>query len=246
MKLKNLISLITVTISMAITTGVNAQERLADNAQQYSIGPAIEFGGGGTSFGIKGKIGVGQQFSIRPMILFGYKPSVSGSDILKGTGTNNQVTNQPIILDPRLITPTDTKNANLVSEYPGSGIGYGLALTYDFKSADGKIQGYIGPRILFGSASNSVNITGSTASALTLADGASITTSTSETNIGLTAGTDFAISENFTAGVNATYDFYRSGNYNFSGNSLVTGATSINAPLSGGNFKFGVNVGYNF
>jgi hypothetical protein len=246
MKLKNLISLITVTISMAITTGVNAQERLADNAQQYSIGPAIEFGGGGTSFGIKGKIGVGQQFSIRPMILFGYKPSVSGSDILKGTVTNNQGANQ--LINPTGAIPTSDQQAALnsfASDSLGSGIGYGIALTYDFQSADGKIQGYIGPRILFGSASNSANITGSAASALGFPNGVSATTSTSETNIGLTAGTDFTISDNFTTGVNATYDFSRSGNYKFSANSPGSSA-SLNAPLSGGNFKFGVNFGYNF
>jgi hypothetical protein len=231
-------------IALAITNGANAQEA-PTTSKQYSIGPAIEFGGGGTSFGIKGKIGVGEQFSIRPMILFGYKPSVSGSDILKGTGTNNQGTNQP--LNPTGAIPTSDQQAALnilANDSVGSGIGYGLALTYDFKSADGKIQGYIGPRILFGSASNSANAT--QLSAIGFPNGTSLTTSTSETNIGLTAGTDFAISENFTAGVNATYDFSRSGNYNLSTNVPSVGAASINAPLSGGNFKFGVNFGYSF
>jgi hypothetical protein len=41
MKRTNLISLITVTIAAAIANGVNAQEKPADNAKQYSIGPAI-------------------------------------------------------------------------------------------------------------------------------------------------------------------------------------------------------------
>jgi hypothetical protein len=234
------------TIALAMTHGANAQEA-PTNGKQNSIGPAIEFGGGGTSYGIKSKIGVSPQFSIRPTILFGYKPSVSGSDILKGTVTNNQGTNQPI--NPTGAIPTSDQQSALnsfASDSLGSGIAYGLSLTYDFKSADGKIQGYIGPSILFGSASNSSNTTGSGASTLGFPNGVSATTSTSETNIGLTAGTDLAISENFTAGVNATYNFSRSGNYNFSANAPGVGNASLTAPLSGGNFKFGVNFGYSF
>ncbi len=231
------------TIALAMTNGANAQEALT-TSKQYSIGPAIEFGGGGTSFGIKGKIGVSPQFSIRPTVLFGYKPSVSGSDLLKGTTTNNQGTSPN---NPTGATPTSDQQAALnsfVNDSLGSGIGYGLALTYDFRSSDGKIQGYIGPSILFGSASNSANATG--LSTTGFPNGTSIATSTSETNIGLTAGTDFAISENFTAGVNATYNFSRSGNYNLNANIPGVGDASLNAPLSGGNFKFGVNFGYSF
>jgi Opacity family porin protein len=244
MKSIKILALICSAIALAMTNGANAQEPPSANVKQNSIGPAIEFGGGGTSYGIKGKIGVGQQFSIRPMILFGYKPSVSGSDILKGTVTNKQGTNP---INPTGATPTSDQQAALnsfVSDSLGSGIGYGLALTYDFKSSDGKIQGYIGPSILFGSASNSGNATG--LSAVGVPNGLSATTSTSETNIGLTAGTDFAISENFTAGVNATYNFSRSGNYNFSANIPGAGDASLNAPLSGSSFKFGVNFGYSF
>jgi hypothetical protein len=89
MKRPNLIALMTVAVAMFVANSTNAQERLADNAKQYSIGPAIEFGGAGTSFGIKGKIGVSPQFSIRPTVLFGYQPSVSASDISNGSITAN-------------------------------------------------------------------------------------------------------------------------------------------------------------
>jgi Opacity family porin protein len=75
----HLISLTAVAMAMTgvVASGANAQEK------QYSIGPAIEFSGGGTSFGIKGKIGVGPSISIRPSILFGYTPNVSAADFNK-------------------------------------------------------------------------------------------------------------------------------------------------------------------
>jgi Opacity family porin protein len=75
----HLISLTAVAMAMTgvVASGANAQEK------QYSIGPAIEFSGGGTSFGIKGKIGVGPSISIRPSILFGYTPSVDGATFSK-------------------------------------------------------------------------------------------------------------------------------------------------------------------
>jgi hypothetical protein len=75
----HLISLTAVAMAMTgvVASGANAQEK------QYSIGPAIEFSGGGTSFGIKGKIGVGPSISVRPSILFGYTPNVSAADFNK-------------------------------------------------------------------------------------------------------------------------------------------------------------------
>jgi opacity protein-like surface antigen len=231
MKRPNLISLITVAVATLIANGANAQEKLADNAKQYSIGPAIEFGGAGTAFGIKGKIGVGQQFSIRPMVLFGYKPSVSASDLLNGSiNVDGSAAQNGLPTTVKINTLGNLGIDTQTLADVGSGIGYGIAFTYDFKSPDGKIQGYVGPRILFGSASRSTTAAGLTA-----------ITSTSETNIGLTAGTDFTISDNFTAGVDATYNFSRSGTF-----SATFPGGSINAPISGGNFKFGVNFAYNF
>jgi hypothetical protein len=77
----HLISLTAVAMAMTgvMSSGANAQEQTSAPAKQFSVGPAIEFSGGGTSFGIKGKIGVGSSISIRPTILFGYTPSVDGA-----------------------------------------------------------------------------------------------------------------------------------------------------------------------
>ncbi len=222
------------TIALAMTNGANAQESPA-TSKQYSIGPAIEFGGAGTSFGIKGKIGVSPQFSIRPTVLFGYKPTVSGSDLLNGSTTVSGS-----LIPGGSATAANNTLPNIISSQSlgdfGSGTAYGVALTYDFRSPDNKITGYIGPSILFGSASRSVTDSGISA-----------TSTVSETNIGLTTGTDFAISDNFTIGLNATYNFFRSGTYsvNIPGSATFP-ATSVNGPISGGNFKFGVNAGYSF
>ena len=79
------------TAMAAVTaSSVNAQE--IPTVKQYSIGPAIEFSGGGTSFGIKAKISnPGTPVSIRPIVLFGYTPNVSGTNfsqaVSNGSGT---------------------------------------------------------------------------------------------------------------------------------------------------------------
>jgi Opacity family porin protein len=96
----HLISLTAVAMAMTgvVASGANAQEK------QYSIGPAIEFSGGGTSFGIKGKIGLGPSISIRPTILFGYTPNVSGADFSKAVvngGTNSLNTLVPLTTDEK-------------------------------------------------------------------------------------------------------------------------------------------------
>ncbi len=227
MKRLNLISLITVTVAIFMANHANAQGQSVDNPKQYSIGPAIEFGDAGTAFGIKGKIGVSPQFSIRPTVLFGYQPTVSQGNVLNGSITGIDGT---VIQLSTLGSSLGSINSQAVANV-GTGTAYGIALTYDFKSPDGKFQGYVGPSILFGSASRSDTLGGIPA-----------TVSTSETNIGLTAGTDFIISDNFTAGFNTTYNLSRSGSFNVN----APGVGVINAPISGGNFKFGVNFGYSF
>jgi hypothetical protein len=227
MKRLNLISLITVAIAVLMASGTNAQGQSVDNPKQYSISPAIEFGEVGTAFGIKGKIGVSPQFSIRPTVLFGYQPSVSSSNILNGSITG--IDGSTIQLSTLGNNFNFTNNQTFADV--GTGTAYGIALTYDFKSPDGKFQGYVGPSILFGSASRSSTLSG-----------VPVTASTSETNIGLTGGTDFIISDNFTAGINSTYNISRSGSFNLN----APGVGVINAPISGGNFKFGINFGYNF
>jgi Outer membrane protein beta-barrel domain len=180
--------------------------------KKYSIGPALEFGGGGTSFGIKANVSISENFSVRPLILFGYKP-LSNSDVSK-------------FARDRGLVRTNAEIDQAVSEV-GTGTAYGLALTYDFKSPDSKILGYVGPRILVGTASGS---------------GAGFTTSTSEANIGLTAGANYAISPDFTAGLDATYNFSRSAELS----STSSGVTVKNTLSPDPSFKFGLNILYNF
>ena len=73
--------LASLTAMAALTAnGANAQDNSSANLKPYSVGPAIEFSGGGTSFGIKGRISnPGTPVSVRPIILFGYTPSVSSA-----------------------------------------------------------------------------------------------------------------------------------------------------------------------
>ncbi len=157
--------------------------------------------------------------------MFGYKPSVSRSDINQGA-LNLGLT------QAFLNTTAGQQGITDINNNLGTGIGYGLAVTYDFKSPDSKIVGYVGPRILFASTSGSGTFTGS-------AQG--FTTSTNETNIGLTAGADYAIAPDITAGINATYNFSRSGTASVTTNG-VTGSTG----LSGGTFNVGINAAYSF
>jgi opacity protein-like surface antigen len=212
---------------------VPAQEKSAEKSsgtppsapvteKKYSIGPAIQFGGSSTSFGITGKYSVSEQFSVRPLFLLGYKPTVTKSNLnqsLLNSGVSQSDLNAPAgqaILDSTL-------------GGIGSGFGYGASITYDFKSPDGKMVGYVGPRLLIGSTSNKFTLTDGTNSI------SGSTIDTSETNIGLTAGADFAITPELTAGVNATYNLYRG---------LKIGKTdTLNA---GSSSDFGINVTYNF
>jgi Outer membrane protein beta-barrel domain len=177
--------------------------------KKYSIGPAIEFGGGGTNFGIAGKYNLGEQFSIRPLILFGRKTTVSNSNLTKSLGGS--------------YTASDINSiANLVDNF--SGIGYGVAATYNFKSLDNKIAGYIGPRIL----SSGVSVTGTKGFTPVQID-------ITEINVGLTAGADFALTPDLSAGLNATYNFYRG-----------VRIDSSDIQNLGSTTNFGVNFTYSF
>ena len=389
MNRQSLISLTTAAIAVVMAGGANAQET---PTKQNSIGPAIEFSGGGTSFGIKGKVGVSPQISVRPMVLFGYTPSVSGATfgqaVTSGlnnltaptTPTREQQIAAAIFANPTLSRdtaaalldkkdPTESEKAAiakaqtpvpfyttlspekqiatlqsfsavkltdsqadaianklveiskidaakrtpeqtaLVSVYlpngdlttfvaataegrrtsvkttavdtlspdtarsilstldagtvaqqtpveqrttdqksaisaannliatlsnilepgfaPGSGTAFGLAVTYDFESADKKLSGYVGPRVMFANGSSKIG---------------NFDTSTSETSIGLLVGADYAISTDLTAGLSATYNFSKSGNLDVSG----PGGFKGSAPVSGSSLDLGVNFGYRF
>lgn len=179
--------------------------------KRYSIGPAIEFNSKGTSFGITGKYPVSGSFSVRPLILFGYKPTISSDNIRNSvSGVFSSV------------------QADTISNAATTGFAYGASFTYDFKSADNKIGGYIGPRILSSITSGDSNIIEGTTTIPFRIDAV-------ETNIGLTAGADFAITPDLTAGLNATYNFSRS---------LKIGQTDVQS--TGANSTFGFNFTYNF
>lgn len=177
--------------------------------KKYSIGPAIEFGGSGTNFGITGSYNFSEQFSVRSLILFGRKTTVSNSNLTKSLGGSYTASDINAI-------------SNSVDNF--SGIGYGVAATYNFKSPDHKIVGYIGPRIL----SSGVSVTG-------VKGFTPIKIDITEISAGLTAGADFALTPDLTAGLNATYNFYRG-----------VRIDSSDIQNLGSTTNFGVNFSYNF
>lgn len=402
--------LVLLTAMAAVTaSGANAQNNPSANLKPYSVGPAIEFSGGGTSFGIKGRISnPGVPVSVRPIVLFGYTPSVSGAtfsqavssgsgtlsgfaaltteqkrvqikliydlaltdqqadDVAKrlsaalataparrtteqnfyiakaqdsvqrydlenfktltpaqqraqvqlfapATTTDAQIDAATAALKQAVETPASSRttaqvqtianaqsslnnadlrlfssltstqqretaqifsrtplteseadafanqltsalqtsaatrtftqnaiittanqsvayaaNTGAVGFTPGSGTAYGAAITYDFESADKKLMGYFGPRVLFATGSSKVG---------------NFDTSTNELSIGALIGADYAISGDLTAGLNATYNFSKSGTLSVSG----PGGFSGSAPISGNSsFDIGVSLGYRF
>ncbi len=197
------------TLPIAETTKLNSISPVPE--KRYLIGPAIEFNSKGTSFGITGKYPVSGSFSVRPLILFGYKPTISNDNVRNSvSGVFSSV------------------QADTISKAATTGFAYGASVTYDFKSADNKIGGYIGPKILGSITSGDGNIIEGTTTLPFRIDAA-------ETNIGLIAGTDFAITPDLTAGLNATYNFFRS---------LKIGQTDVQN--TGANSTFGFNFTYNF
>ena len=132
-----------------------------------------------------------------------------------------------ISLTTILMTALTGINAN-AEQFNTSGTAYGLAVTYDFAFPNSKISAYAGPRLLFASGSGQLN---------------NFSINTNETHIGLIAGADYAISEQFTAGLNVTYDFSVSGSNSY--NQIGT-TNNGNFPVSSGGFNLGVNLGYSF
>ncbi len=110
---------------------------------------------------------------------------------------------------------------------PGAGVAYGAAVTYDFESADKKLSGYIGPRVLFASGSSKAG---------------NFDTNTNETNIGLLVGADYEISPDFIAGLSGTYNFSKTGTLDVSGPGGFKGSSSV----SGSSFDVGINFAYRF
>lgn len=118
-----------------------------------------------------------------------------------------------------------------------TGTSFGVAVTYDLKlDPQAKSTAYFGPKVTFASASGPLTIG---------ANAPGVTINTSETKIGLVAGVDYAVSDGFTIGANATYNFSRSVSGTGSLNGQTTNIDSILKPV-GSALDFGIRIGYQF
>ena len=81
----SLISLTTMMMATLVAGNVNAQEA---PPRKTTVGPAIEFGNG-AAFGIQAKIPIGSNFSVRPIVLFGYQTKTIYSSSGSGSGSSS-------------------------------------------------------------------------------------------------------------------------------------------------------------
>lgn len=171
--------------------------------------------GNSTSFGIDGKFGIADNFALRPSIYFGNKPGVE---------------NKAVAVEGGIVPAGTFTNQN-------SGIAFGLAATYEYKDLGDRLKSYIGPRIEFSSASGPLTAGGTSFTGTNI--------NVNQTKIGLIAGTDYEVSDDFTIGASSTFNFSNSisGNY-----SDPNGSQSLNnvAQPSGSSLEFGIRAGYRF
>jgi Opacity family porin protein len=120
-----------------------------------------------------------------------------------------------------------------------SGTSFGVAATYDFKlDPQGKSTAYIGPKLAFASSSGPATFNG--------ADIPGSNLNVSETKIGLVAGADYGVSDNFTIGANVTYNLSNSVNASGSINYLGISDIANNVRSTGSSLDFGVRASYRF
>jgi opacity protein-like surface antigen len=148
------------------------------------------------------------------------------------------------ILKAGTVVPANTRipaGLNLPAGTIGSrlsGTSFGLAATYDFKlDPQGKSTAYIGPKVSFASASGPATING--------VDVAGSKLDISDTKIGVVAGADYGISDNFSIGANVTYNLSRSVSGSGSFGVLNTNVNNFIQP-AGGSLDFGVRAAYRF
>jgi opacity protein-like surface antigen len=131
-----------------------------------------------------------------------------------------------------LVLPAGTIGSRL------SGTSFGLAATYDFKlDPQGKSTAYIGPKVSFASASGPATING--------ADVPGSKLDISDTKIGIVAGADYGVSDNFTIGASVTYNLSRSVSGSGSFGVLNTNVNNFIQP-AGSSLDFGVRAAYRF
>lgn len=120
-----------------------------------------------------------------------------------------------------------------------SGTSFGVAATYDFKlDPQGKSTAYVGPKLAFASSSGPATFNG--------ADIPGSSLNVSETRIGLVAGADYGVSDNFTIGANVTYNLSNSVNASGSINFLGIPDIANNVRSTGSSLDFGVRASYRF
>jgi hypothetical protein len=181
-----------------------------NDSKRNDVGIGFRFGNS-TSIGIDAKVGISDNFSLRPSLYFSNKPGVENKaapGAPAGTLTNQN-----------------------------SGIAYGLAATYDIKlDENGRTTAYIGPKIEFSSASGALTAAGISFPGTNI--------NVNQTKIGLMAGGDFAVSDDFTIGANTTLNISNS----ISGNASVPGGSgSLNDfQTTGSSLEFGIRAAYRF
>jgi opacity protein-like surface antigen len=204
--------------ALAQTGLENSQTKRSD------LGLGIQFGNS-TSFGIDAKIGVAENFSLRPSIYFGSQPGVENKAIPANNPTNSSGSE---------IKAGRVTNSN-------TGTSFGIAATYDFKiDPDGKTSVYIGPKIVFTSAAGPVTVDGAKQS-----NTPNNIFDFSETKIGLIIGADMAVTNDLAIGVNAAYNFSRSISTSGSGLQGFPTGGSLFQP-AGTSLDFGIRAAYRF
>lgn len=245
--------------------GVQGKVGLTDN---ISIRPEVFFGSGSsvenkqTTFGIPSNDGLStfinnasNSFTLPSAVTLN-APITSPSTFTTNAAVSSNGTTIPAgtviqkgtivpagtVLPAGLTIPALTFLPGGTSYAPGflkskpTGTAFGLAVTYDIKlDPQGKSTAYIGPKVAFSSASGALTFGG--------VENPDVKLNTNETKIGLVAGADYAVSDNFTVGANVTYNISRSlnGSVSVGGRSLTDFIQS-----SGSAVDFGIRFGYQF
>jgi Outer membrane protein beta-barrel domain len=173
------------------------------------IGVGVQFGNS-TSFGVEARANIGESISVRPSVYFGYQPGAENAGVIPGSAPAGSVT------------------------FNGTGIQYGLAVTYDFKlDPEGRTRAFLGPKVAFSSGTGSASFNGVEipASQATV----------NETKIGMVVGAETALSDSFMVGANATINFSRS-----VGGTNTNGTTITDIQPRGSSIDFGVRAAYRF
>jgi opacity protein-like surface antigen len=197
-----------------------------ENSQtkRNDLGLGIQFGNS-TSFGIDGKIGVAENFSLRPSVYFGSQPGAENKTVPPNSTFN----------------PTSFEYKAGRTTNSNTGTSFGLAATYDFKlDSEGKTVAYIGPKVSFTNSSGPATVDGTKQPNIP-----SNKIDVSETKISLIAGADIAVTNDFTLGANVGYNFSRNVNVSVPALQGIVSTGELFQP-SGSFLDFGIRAAYRF